>query len=69
MPGHRPACDDSNMNGLATCVAILPIKNDTEVTEADVRDKHLILFGDPGSNSWIAKALPHLPVSWTTQES
>ncbi|MBL8816538.1 MAG: prolyl oligopeptidase family serine peptidase [Planctomyces sp.] len=43
----------------------LPIKNDTDVTEADVRDKHLILFGDPGSNSWIAKALPNLPVKWT----
>jgi len=43
----------------------LPMKNDTEVTEADVRDKHLILFGDPGSNSWIAKALPKLPVTWT----
>ena len=46
----------------------LPVKNDTEVTEADVRDKHLILFGDPGSNSWIAKALPKLPVSWTRDE-
>lgn len=46
----------------------LPIKNDTDVTEADVRDKHLILFGDPGSNSWIAKALPKLPVSWTRDE-
>ena len=46
----------------------LPIKNDTEVTEADVRDKHLILFGDPGSNSWIAKALPNLPVNWTPDE-
>ena len=43
----------------------LPIKNDTEVTEADVREKHLILFGDPGSNSWIAKALPELPVTWS----
>lgn len=43
----------------------LPIKNDTDVTEADVREKHLILFGDPGSNSWIAKALPNLPVKWT----
>ena len=43
----------------------LPVKNDTDVTEADVRDKHLILFGDPGSNSWIAKTLPHLPVNWT----
>ncbi len=43
----------------------LPVKNDTEVTEADVRTKHLILFGDPGSNPWIAKALPKLPVTWT----
>lgn len=46
----------------------LPVKNDTEVTEADVRDKHLILFGDPGSNSWIAKALPKLPLAWTHDE-
>lgn len=46
----------------------LPVKNDTEVTEADVRERHLILFGDPGSNSWIAKALPGLPVSWTRDE-
>jgi len=46
----------------------LPIKNDTEVTEADVRDKHLILFGDPGSNSWMAQALPQLPVNWTPND-
>jgi pimeloyl-ACP methyl ester carboxylesterase len=46
----------------------LPVKDDTEVTGADVRDKNLILFGDPGSNSWIAKALPKLPVQWTRDE-
>lgn len=46
----------------------LPVKNDIDVTEADVRDKHLILFGDPGSNTWIAKALPKLPVTWTREE-
>ncbi|MDZ4401452.1 alpha/beta fold hydrolase [Prosthecobacter sp.] len=46
----------------------LPVKDDTEVTESDLRDKHLILFGDPGSNSWIAKALPKLPVTWTRDE-
>jgi pimeloyl-ACP methyl ester carboxylesterase len=46
----------------------LPVKNDTEVTAADVLDKHLILFGDPGSNSWIAKALPNLPMTWTRDE-
>ena len=43
----------------------LPVKNDTDVTEIDVRTKNLILFGDPGSNPWIAKALPMLPVTWT----
>jgi len=43
----------------------LPVKNDTDVTEDDVRTKHLILFGDPGSNVWIAKALPKLPLTWT----
>lgn len=42
----------------------LPVKNDTEVTGADLREKNLILFGDPGSNSWIAKALPNLPCKW-----
>lgn len=46
----------------------LPVKNDTDVTEADVQEKHLVLFGDPGSNSWIARALPKLPVSWTRDD-
>lgn len=48
----------------------LIIKNDTEVTAADMRDKNLILFGDPGSNSWIAKALPKLAntIAWTRDE-
>ena len=45
----------------------LPIKNDTEITATDLNEKHLILFGDPGSNSWIAKALPSLPLKWTPQ--
>ena len=45
----------------------LPIKNDTEVTPDDVRTKNLILFGDPGSNSLIAKVLPDLPLKWTTE--
>ncbi len=43
----------------------LPIKADTEVTEEDVRSSNLILFGDPGSNPWISKVLPHLPIRWT----
>jgi pimeloyl-ACP methyl ester carboxylesterase len=46
----------------------LPIKDDTAVTDEDVRTKNLILFGDGGSNAWIAKVLPHLPIAWS-QES
>src|SRR5439155_3317399 len=46
----------------------LPIKNDTDVTEDEVRRCNLILFGDPGSNRWIAKVLPKLPLRWTKEE-
>jgi len=46
----------------------LPVKNDTDVTIQDVRRSNLILFGDPGSNRWIAKVLPNLPLNWTKKE-
>ena len=46
----------------------LPVKNDTEVTDDDVRRSNLILFGDPGSNPWIAKVLPKLPINWSRDE-
>ena len=46
----------------------LPVKDDTAVTEDDVRRCNLILFGDPGSNRWIAKVLPKLPLRWTRDE-
>jgi len=45
----------------------LPVKNDTEVTPEDLRTRHLVLFGDPGSNRWIREALPSLPVEWTPE--
>jgi hypothetical protein len=48
----------------------LPVKKDTEVTPEDVRKYNLILFGDPGSNRWIADVLPMLPpgVRWSREE-
>jgi hypothetical protein len=46
----------------------LPVKDDTAVTADDVRTCNLILFGDPGNNSWIAKILPKLPIQWTKKE-
>lgn len=46
----------------------LPVKDDTAVTDDDLFRKNLILFGDPGSNSWIAKAFPNLPLKWTPEK-
>src|SRR5256885_5146547 len=38
------------------------IKNDSDVTESDMQKYHLVLFGDPGSNRWIAKLNEKLPL-------
>lgn len=43
----------------------LPVKDDTEVTAEDLATKHLVLFGDPGSNSLIADVVGRLPLGWT----
>jgi dienelactone hydrolase len=44
------------------------IKNDTEVTDADLEDHHLVLFGDPGSNRLLARVLKDLPLAWSESE-
>jgi hypothetical protein len=46
----------------------LPVKDDAQVTPEDLRTRHLVLFGDPGSNPWIARALSRLPIEWTREE-
>lgn len=43
----------------------LPVKNDSDITDRDIQTKNLILFGDPGSNSWIAKFRGHFAIDWT----
>jgi predicted esterase len=43
----------------------LPVKDDVDVTPEDLVSHHLILFGDPGSNSVLAQAMPGLPFQWT----
>jgi pimeloyl-ACP methyl ester carboxylesterase len=48
--------------------AALPVKDDTAVTDEDVERCNLILFGDPGSNFWIRRVLPQLPIRWTPAE-
>jgi dienelactone hydrolase len=42
----------------------LRIKNDSEVTEADIRAHHLIVFGEPASNSLLERAADKLPADW-----
>lgn len=45
----------------------IPVKDDTAVTDDDLRSRNLILFGDPGSNALLARALPRLPMEWTPE--
>ena len=45
----------------------LPIKDDTSVTAQDIAQRHLVLFGDPASNSLIAEVLSTLPLEWTRE--
>ena len=43
------------------------VKDDKDVTASDLEQYHLVLFGDPGSNRWIAKLGGSTPVGWNQQ--
>jgi hypothetical protein len=43
------------------------VKDDKDITESDMARYHVVLFGDPGSNKWIAKTMGKLPLKWTRQ--
>ncbi len=43
------------------------IKDDKDVTKEDFAKYNVVLFGDPGSNQWIAKMMPKLPLKWTKE--
>lgn len=44
------------------------IKDDTAVTEEDIRFANLILWGDPSSNALIAKVAPRIPIKWSGEK-
>ncbi len=44
------------------------VKDDSAVSASDIADHNLILFGDPGSNSVLAKMIGKLPIKWTKTE-
>ncbi len=41
------------------------VKNDTEVTDAELAGSHLILWGDPESNALIRRIADSLPLRWS----
>lgn len=41
------------------------VKDDTQVTPADIAAHHLVLFGDPGSNRLLGQIADRLPIRWT----
>jgi hypothetical protein len=44
------------------------VKNDTEITDADIASANLVLWGDPSSNAVMAKVAPKLPITWSGSE-
>jgi hypothetical protein len=46
----------------------LPVKDDVEVTHEDIATRHLVLFGDPASNTLIEQVLPGLPLKWDREQ-
>jgi pimeloyl-ACP methyl ester carboxylesterase len=44
------------------------VKDDTAVTEADIAQHNLILWGDAAANTMLAKVLPRLPLQWNAKE-
>lgn len=47
--------------------ADLPRKSDSDLAPDDVAGKHLVLWGDPGSNLVLRRLLPGLPIEWTLE--
>ena len=43
-------------------------KNDTDITDADIRDNNLILWGDEGSNLIYKKIAAKLPLKWPASD-
>jgi hypothetical protein len=41
-----------------------PVKDDTAITDADITNKNLILWGDPRSNHLLARMALKLPIHW-----
>jgi len=43
------------------------VRDDRDVTDAEIASSNLILWGDPGSNRVLARIIDRLPVKWTAE--
>ena len=43
------------------------VKDDSAISEKDIASSNLVLFGDPASNSVLAKIIDKLPIGWNDQ--
>jgi pimeloyl-ACP methyl ester carboxylesterase len=41
------------------------VRDDSQITDADIANSNLILFGDPGSNKVLARIIEKLPLKWS----
>jgi hypothetical protein len=41
------------------------VRDDSQVTDADIASSNLVLWGDPGSNKVLARLVDKLPLKWT----
>jgi predicted esterase len=46
----------------------LPVKHAGELTAEDLKTKNMVLFGEPETNSLMAKLLPKSPIAWRANE-
>lgn len=44
-----------------------PVRDDTAITDADIANHNLVLWGDPASNRVLARILAKLPMTWTRE--
>src|SRR5262249_50547202 len=44
------------------------VKDDTQITGADIASSNLVLWGDPDSNALLARVADRLPIKWTPTE-
>ena len=48
--------------------AKVPVVNDVDFKDDLLKTRHLILFGDPGSNSILARLVGKVPIHWTKDQ-